>query len=124
MWLIFVMGCLMVTAVLIHLSINPDPSPTLADIYRVILATGSAGISHLFFGFIRIKGKINNLSIHAGGPLAVFCLVLFSISLKPSTGPTDNQLPESEKIQQTVEEGGVGAIHTGDGDIVIGSHEE
>ena len=119
-WIIFFAGFLMISAViLIHILFDPAPDPTSAAVYRIILALGAAGISHVFFGFIRVKGTINNLSIQAGGPFAVFCIVLFSFKLDSPKPVETVQVQPKEEIHQTVENGGTGVIHTGSGDIVI-----
>ena len=109
----FVFG-LVVVGLLLTLSVLiKEPSPSQYATFKTILALAAAGIGGILAGMLHVEGSIKQWSVRASGALALFVVVYFFSPAPP------NAAPEKSPVIQNVEEGGAGALHTGEGDISI-----
>ncbi len=111
----FAFGVVFLATLLALTVFIPEPSPSQYATFKTILAIAAAGIGGILAGFIEVKGSIQKVSVRAGGALALFVIVFF-FTPPPPEAPQD---PSS--VQQTIEPGGTGVIHTGSGDIKLGT---
>ena len=108
-----VFGVIFVTALLLLNVFIPEPSPTQYATFKTILALAAAGVGGILAGTLYIKGSIQKWSVRAGGALAIFLVIYF---FTPAPAPAPSAEPA---IRQTIEGGGTGAIHNGEGDINV-----
>ena len=106
-----IFGALFATALLLLNVFIPEPSATQYATFRTILALAAAGIGGILAGSLHVKGSIQKWSVRAGGALALFLIVYFFT-------PAPASIAEPA-VHQTIEEGGNGVIHTGEGDIHV-----
>ena len=110
----FIFGVTFVTALLILIVFIPDPTPPQWAIFKTILALAAAGVGGILAGTIQVEGALQKWTIRAGGAIALFVLVFF---FSPAG------LDQDPDVTQTIEEGGTGYQHSGEGDINIGTKE-
>ncbi len=113
----FVFGVSFFIVLLVLTVIIPDPTPAQYATFKTILAIAAAGIAGILTGFIKVEGTFEKCALRAGGALAVFVNVFFFTVAPPK--PIPNSVDEKTDVNQTVEGGGTGIIHTGEGDINI-----
>lgn len=70
-----VFGVLFISIILFLSLKLPNPTPTQFFTFRVVLALAAAGIGATIPGILDIKGTIQQLTIGAGGAIALFILV-------------------------------------------------
>ena len=110
----FIFGVTFVTALLILIVFIPDPTPAQWAIFKTILALAAAGVGGILAGTIQVEGALQKWTVRAGGAFALFVLVFF---FSPAG------LDQDPDVTQTIEEGGTGVQHSGEGDINIGTKE-
>ena len=137
----FAFACIFLIALLIITLMIPDPTPTQHATFRTILALAAAGATVILPGSIAVKSQTKALALKAGGALGIFIVVYLldpaapkplqkSSDVQSSVQPVAQQVLATPKplqkpsvaepsVQQTIESGGIGVIHTGEGDNVI-----
>ena len=113
----FVFGVSFFIALLVFTVVIPEPTATQYATFKTILAIAAAGIAGILTGFIQVEGTFQKFALRAGGALAVFVIVFFFTVSPPK--PIPNKVDGITDVNQTVEEGGMGVIHTGEGDINV-----
>ena len=113
----FVFGVSFFIVLLVFTVIIPDPTPAQYATFKTILAIAAAGVAGILTGFIHVEGTFQKCALRAGGALAVFVIVFFFTV--PSPKPIQNSGDERPDVNQTVEGGATGIIHTGKGDINV-----
>lgn len=80
----FIFGVVLLFTVL-YISIGiPQHNSLALSAVKIVLALASAGFIGIISGSLRIKGKLGNITIRAGGALAVFVIVYFFNPAIPS----------------------------------------
>ena len=110
----FIFGVTFVTALLILIVFIPDPTPPQWEIFKTILALAAAGVGGILAGTIQVEGALQKWTVRAGGAIALFVLVFF---FSPAG------LNQDPDVTQTIEEGGTGYQHSGEGDMNIGTKQ-
>ena len=110
----FIFGLVFVTALLTLAVVIPEPTPSQYATFKTVLAVAAAGVGGILAGFIHVEGTFQKLSLRSGGALALFIIVFFFTPAVPDSKQ------DEPAIKQTIESGGTGAIHTGEGNITIG----
>lgn len=112
----FIFGVVFMAAVMLIAVFLKDITVIQYVIFKTVLAIAAAGVVGIFSGSIVTKGSIGNkITIRATGALAVFLLVFIYTPEPPESNEGDTQ---------NIESGGIGAQHTGSGDINIGISQE
>jgi hypothetical protein len=73
----FVFGVIFIIVLLVIALVIPDPTETQYATFKTILALSAAGIGGILSGFIHVEGRLPQLTIRAGGALALFVVVYF-----------------------------------------------
>lgn len=81
----FVFAVLGIISLLVLSIWIPNPTETQYTTFRTLMALCAAGVAGVLTGFLHIEGKYQSFSIRAGGALAIFVIVYFSVPAKPST---------------------------------------
>lgn len=113
----FIFGCIFLMVLLLIAVLIPNPTPSQYITFQTILALSAAGVAGILAGFIEVESKLKTISIKAGGALAVFIVTYL---LTPAA---QEPVVSSPAVQQIIESGGKGALHTGEGNIVIEGNE-
>lgn len=109
----FVFGLVFVTALLVFSVFIEDPTPAQYATFKTVLALAVAGVGGILGGVVHVEGALQKWSVRAGGAVALFVLVYFF-------SPAPPVLPDGASgVQQTIEEGGTGVVHAGEGDVNI-----
>jgi len=76
--LAFVFGVIFVTALLMFVLFVPSPAPSQFEVIRIVLALAASGVAATLPGILKLQlGEGTNLTLRAGGALAVFVIVYF-----------------------------------------------
>jgi hypothetical protein len=110
----FIFGLIFVSVLLAITLFIAEPTPSQYATFKTILALAAAGIGGILAGTLHVEGSLQKWSVRAGGAIALFALVYFFSPAPP------NATQEQSDVKQTIDDGGTGAIHTGEGDINIG----
>lgn len=92
--LAFIFGVIFVTALLLFVLFVPNPTPQQFEVIRIILALAAGGVAAIIPGFLNLQlGAGANLTLRAGGALAVFAIVYFysPAHWAPSSAPNITQ---------------------------------
>lgn len=73
----FVFGVIFIIVLLVITLVIPDPTETQYATFKTILALSAAGIGGILSGFIHVEGKLPQVTVRAGGALALFVIVYF-----------------------------------------------
>ena len=95
--LAFIFGCVFVGVLLVIAVTIPNPTTQQMFIFRVVLALSAAGIGAVFPGFLDLQGKVLEISLRAGGALAMFILVYL---INPPASLNRTLAPKSEGQQR------------------------
>jgi hypothetical protein len=110
----FIFGLIFVSALLVISLVIAEPTPSQYATFKTLLALAAAGIGGILAGTLHVEGSLQKWSVRAGGAIALFTLVYFFSPAPPKA------LKEQSDVKQTIEDGGTGVIHIGEGDINIG----
>jgi len=76
--LAFIFGVIFVTALLLFVLFVPNPTPPQFEVIRIVLALAAGGVAAMIPGLLKLQlGEGANLTVRAGGALAVFAIVYF-----------------------------------------------
>jgi hypothetical protein len=76
--LAFAFGVIFVTALLAFIVTVPNPTIEQFEVVRIVLALAAAGVAAMIPGFLNLQlGAGADLTLRAGGALAVFAVVYF-----------------------------------------------
>jgi len=76
--LAFTFGVIFVAALLVFALFVPNPTIQQFEIVRIVLALAAGGVAAIIPGFLNLQvGAGANLTLRAGGALAVFAIVYF-----------------------------------------------
>jgi hypothetical protein len=76
--LAFIFGVIFVTALLLFVLFVPNPTPPQFEVIRIVLALAAGGVAAMIPGLLKLqRGEGANLTVRAGGALAVFAIVYF-----------------------------------------------
>jgi hypothetical protein len=76
--LAFIFGVIFVTALLVFALFVPNPTIQQFEIVRIILALAAGGVAAMIPGFLKLQlGAGPNVTLRAGGAVAVFAIVYF-----------------------------------------------
>ena len=76
--LAFIFGVIFVTALLLFVLFVPNPTPPQFEVIRIVLALAAGGVAAMIPGLLKLQlGGGANLTVRAGGALAVFAIVYF-----------------------------------------------
>jgi hypothetical protein len=89
--LAFIFGVIFVTALLLFVLFVPNPTPPQFEVIRIVLALAAGGVAAMIPGLLKLQlGGGANLTIRAGGALAVFAIVYFYSPAHWASSPAAN----------------------------------